>query len=372
MQLRSGSFKDMAKELKEQNKKVALFGAGAIGAVVVPEILHSFGLDSYIDCYIDNDAKRWGEQLESSYTSKPVCSPEYLNQSKEDTIILLNISRYVEVLKQLEEMACTRNMVCYIVPMMLIHDYALTEKTGAIKDSNTPLIPKKIHYIWLGKKKIPSKLQYCIDSWKKYCPDYEIVRWDESNYDFHKNDYMRQAYEAGAYGFVPDYARLDILYTHGGIYMDTDVEVIKSLDDLLFQEAFCGVEKWQIINFGGCSGAAKGHPALKAFIQNREHLLYKNADGTFNRNTCGYYDTQVTLQHGYKLNGRSQKVMNMNIYSSDYFHPYDYMSGRTMLTQNTYSIHHFNGGWLDEKMREANIQASQEFEALYQKTLKED
>lgn len=111
---------------------------------------------------------------------------------------------------------------------------------------------------------------------------------------------------------------------------------------------------------------------MKAFIQNREHLLYKNADGTFNRNTCGYYDTQVTLQHGYKLNGRSQKVMNMNIYSSDYFHPYDYMSGRTMLTQNTYSIHHFNGGWLDEKMREANIQASQEFEALYQKTLKED
>lgn len=247
MQLRSGSFKDMAKELKEQNKKVALFGAGAIGAVVVPEILHSFGLDSYIDCYIDNDAKRWGEQLESSYTSKPVCSPEYLNQSKEDTIILLNISRYVEVLKQLEEMACTRNMVCYIVPMMLIHDYALTEKTGAIKDSNTPLIPKKIHYIWLGKKKIPSKLQYCIDSWKKYCPDYEIVRWDESNYDFHKNDYMRQAYEAGAYGFVPDYARLDILYTHGGIYMDTDVEVIKSLDDLLFQEAFAGWKNGRLL-----------------------------------------------------------------------------------------------------------------------------
>ena len=138
--------------------------------------------------------------------------------------------------------------------MMCLMNFHKQDVCGIIKEYRKQMIPKKIHYMWLGGKEIPRNLQLCIDSWKKYCPDYEIVQWNESNYDIGKNKYMKMAYENKKYGFVPDYARLDILYNYGGIYMDTDVEVVRSLDDLLYQSAFCGVEKWQTINFGGCSG----------------------------------------------------------------------------------------------------------------------
>ena len=103
------------------------------------------------------------------------------------------------------------------------------------------MIPKKIHYCWFGGNPLPELAIRCIESWKKYCPDYEIIRWDESNYDVTKNKYMYQAYENKRWGFVPDYARLDIIYNYGGIYLDTDVELLNSLDDLLDQKCFLGI-----------------------------------------------------------------------------------------------------------------------------------
>ena len=196
-----------------------------------------------------------------------------------------------------------------------------------------------------------------------------MIRWDESNYDISKNRYMEQAYEAGAYGFVPDYARLDILYEHGGIYMDTDVEVIRNLDDMLYQQAFCGVEKWQTINFGGCSGAVKGHKAVGQFLDERKKIAFLNEDGSQNKNTCGFYDTKVALRNGYKINGKTQNVMGMNIYAFDYFHPYDYMSGQTVETGNTYTVHRFNGGWMNERMRQENINAVKVYNEIYQKCM---
>ena len=106
------------------------------------------------------------------------------------------------------------------------------------KDSNGKNTKKKFHYCWVGGTAKPKSVQYCIDSWKKYCPDYEIIEWNEDNYDFSKNRYMKEAYDNKKWGFVPDYARLDIIYQHGGIYMDTDVEMVANLDDLLEYEDF--------------------------------------------------------------------------------------------------------------------------------------
>ncbi len=117
---------------------------------------------------------------------------------------------------------------------------------------------------------MPEGSRKCIESWEKHCPDYEIVRWDESNYDVNKNRYMQEAYERQKWGFVPDYARLDILYHYGGIYIDTDVELVRNLDELLYQQAFCGVEKWGNVNMGNCSGAVPGHPMIKKMLEERE------------------------------------------------------------------------------------------------------
>lgn len=342
-----------------------MFGAGVIGSVSAPEILDNLGVWQYVDCYIDNDCTKWGNSLEMKGRVLDIKSPEYLQHCDEKTVIMINISRFAEVITQLKQIPNTENMSCYLMPMLLIHNYCNEKSGGKPEMSADPLIPKKIHYMWLGGKPIPDNLKTCMESWRRYCPDYEIIQWNEHNYDISKNMYMEQAYNAGAYGFVPDYARLDILYNEGGIYLDTDVELKIGLDEMLYQKAFCGVEKWQVLNFGGCSGAQKGNPMIKAFLDSRENIQFLNDDGTLNKNTCGYYDTKTALEAGYRINGQTQCINGMNIYAYDYFHPYDYMSGIIHKTENTRSIHHFNGGWLDEKMKMQNEETVNRYQKLY-------
>lgn len=370
MILKCTSLELMNKEMIERDMSIVVFGAGVIGTVTVPELLRQYDLWDRVLFYIDNSCREHRKAVNIGNKAVDVRPADQLNNVGKNTAIIIAISRYAEVLKQLEKMPCTDDMIVYIMPMVCIHNFCSSISDGLPLLEDKPLIPKKIHYIWLGKKPIPDNLQKCINSWKRYCPDYEIIRWDESNYDISKNDYMKQAYEAGAYGFVPDYARLDILYQYGGIYMDTDVEVVKSLDDMLYQRAFCGVEKWQTINFGGCSGAVKGHEALRQLLDYRKNSSFLCEDGSQDKTTCGYYDTKVALRNGYVMNGKTQNIMEMNIYAFDYFHPYDYMSRQIIRTKNTYTIHWFNGGWLDEKMRQDNINTANEYDRIYQKCIK--
>lgn len=369
MKLKCNDFSSFSDYIIENNQSVVLFGAGAIGQITAPEILREYGALNNVECYLDNSEAKWGTYIEACGKLFEVRSPKYLETCSEETVIVLNISRFPDVIRQLEGMSCTKNMTCFVMPMMLIHNFCSDASNGNVKLSEEPLIPKKLHYMWLGRKPLPDNLRKCIESWKKFCPDYEIIEWNEDNYDIEKHPYMKQAYEAGAYGFVPDYARIDILYNEGGFYLDTDVELKRSIDDLRYQKAFCGVEKWQIINFGGLSGSVKGNPMLKEFLDARQDVFFLNADGRQNKNTCGFYDTRVALKHGYKINGSSQALGDINIYAYDYFQPYDYMSGIINETENTHSIHWFSGGWLDEKMKKANEAAKKVYMELYQKAL---
>ncbi|MCR2045727.1 hypothetical protein NSB25_00300 [Acetatifactor muris] len=365
MNIKCCAFSSMAAEIKKSDQKIMLFGAGAIGTVTVPEILKDNGLLQYVICYLDNDCEKWGKEINISDKTVKVSSPQYIRKYTTQIAVLLNISRYAEALEQLEALEKWQGMLtCYIMPLMCIYNFNNDKWSGAVKDFSRKLIPKQIHYMWFGGKRLPQNLQKCVNSWKEFCPDYEIIRWDETNYDVSKNLYMKQAYQNGAYGFIPDYARLDILYNYGGIYLDTDVELIRPLDELLYQEAFCGVEKWQILNFGGCSGAVKGQQALKKLLDYREKISFIDENGMINKNTCGFYDTRVILDNGYKINGYNQKILGMNIYSYDYFHPYDYMTGQMFITENTFSIHHFNGGWLDEKLRQMNQKTAESFKEI--------
>ena len=365
MNLKCSSFEEIARKVEIENKKIVMFGAGVIGQISVPHILLRYGIVNSVISYIDNDCSKWENHIDLFGKSIPVKAPDFLNNCNGDTIILLNISRYSEVITQLHTMECTKNLDCYITPMMFIHNFCSSPSGGRPIITEKPVIPKKIHYIWLGGKKIPQQLNKCIESWKHFCPDYEIIEWNENNYDFNKHPYMKEAYTEGAYGFVPDYARLDILYHHGGFYMDTDVEIKKSLDKLRFQDAFCGVEKWQVLNFGGLSGALPRHPMIKKFLDAREGIRFINESGEKNKNTCGFYDTRVAINAGYEINGMVQTVNGMNIYPYDYFHPYDYMSGIVNETENTYSIHWFNGGWLDEKMKRINEVSRTKYMEIY-------
>lgn len=366
MVLKCTSFEEMHREITEQDRSIVVFGAGVVGMVTVPEILRQYDLLDRVDFYIDNSPAAWERKIVFEDRVLDIKPVDQLRNVEKNTVVLIAVSRYAEILAQLERIPYKVYVSYFIMPMMCIHNFCSNISDGKPIFSEKPLIPKKIHYMWLGKKQIPSNLQKCIDSWTKYCPDYEIVQWNENNYDVNKHQYMRDAYEQGAYGFVPDYARLDILYEHGGIYMDTDVEVVKNLDPLLYQEAFCGVEKWQVVNFGGCSGAIKGHRMIGELLEARKNVPFLDADGRKNSFTCGFYDTNAVIKNGYRINGTTQNVQGMNIYAFDYFHPYDYMSGHTYMTEHTYSIHRFNGGWLDEKMKLANRETMQEYDRIYE------
>lgn len=364
MQLKTGSFIAMAEDIIRKNSKIVIWGAGVIGSVITPEILAANGIDSYVECYIDNDRTRWGTDMELGGRTVKIFSPDRLKIMERNTVVLMTISRYYDALEQLRLMECTGEMSCYIIPMMCIRNFCGNTGKGALIMTSKPVIPKVLHYMWLGNRPMPEKLEKCVESWKTFCPDYEIVRWDETNYDVHKNAFVAEAYDNGRYGFVPDFARLDILHQYGGIYMDTDVEVVRSLDELLYQRAFCGVEKWQVLNFGGCCGAVKGHAGLEPFLERWSERRILREDGTLDSLSSGLIDTEIALQAGYQMNGENQNVLGINIYTFDYFHPYDYMSGMMHRTAHTFSIHHFNGGWLDEGARASNRKTTQMYEEL--------
>ena len=370
MNIICSSFGDMAERIRAKRSEIVLFGAGVLGRITAPQILERLHLLPLVRCCLDNDCSKWGEKVDVCGTGLAVRAPAELAKCGSRTALVVCVSRFFDVVRQLEAMECTRNMDCYILAMLCVHNFCSQPSAGVPIYTKEALIPKKLHYMWFGGNPIPEMLKTCMESWKRYCPDYEIIRWDESNYDVEKHPYMKEAYAAGAYGFVPDYARLDILYAHGGIYLDTDVELLRNLDTLLHQEAFCGVEKWQTLNFGGCSGAAKGSPAIKTFLEARKDIRFFHRDGRENRNTCGFYDTRTALAQGYKINGRTQTVGNMNVYAYDYFHPYDYMSERLDCTEHTYSVHWFNGGWLTGDERKGNACTFRMYDSLYQGALR--
>lgn len=207
------------------------------------------------------------------------------------------------------------------------------------------MIPKKIHYCWFGGNPIPEKDKKCIESWRKYCPDYEIIEWNESNYDVNKNKYMSQAYEAKKWGFVPDYARLDIIYNEGGIYLDTDVEIIKPLDELLFDKGFAGFEGIEFISLGLGFGAEKGNPIIKKLLESYDDLLFINENGMLNLTPSPTYSTEAMKKTGFMLNGIKQTIDGFTVYPKEYFCPRDYYTGKLSKTQNTYTIHWYNASW---------------------------
>lgn len=223
------------------------------------------------------------------------------------------------------------------------------------------MIPKIIHYCWFGGNKKPKDVLQCIASWKKYLPNYEIREWNEENYDVNKCQYMADAYKEKKWAFVSDFCRLDVVHEYGGIYLDTDVEVVRPFDTLLEERLFCGFEsrdlkqqkRWKMnldesVNFGLCFGAEQYHPILKEMLELYETLSFYNEDGTLNLLSCPVYQTQILVKFGLKQDGRTQKIIGGTAYSAEYFCPQSNLTEEMLFfTKNTYSIHHFSNSWTD-------------------------
>ncbi|MBQ9375834.1 MAG: glycosyl transferase, partial [Ruminococcus sp.] len=190
-----------------------------------------------------------------------------------------------------------------------------------------------------------------------YCPDYEIIEWNESNYDFTKNQYMKDALDAKKWGFVPDYARLDIIYQHGGIYLDTDVEIVKSFDDLLDNSGFAGFESPEAVALGLGFGAKPGNSVIKELMQSYELLSFLNDDGAPNLVASPVLNTEALVKLGLQKNGELQTIMEcFTIYPAEYFCPKSINDGIIRMTDNTYSIHHYDASWFTDEQQKKKIE----------------
>ena len=207
------------------------------------------------------------------------------------------------------------------------------------------MIPKKIHYCWFGHGEMPELAVRCIRSWHQYLPDYEYKLWNEDNFDIESVPYVKEAYDAKKFAFVTDYVRLWALYTEGGVYMDTDVEIIKPLDDLLHLTAFTGYEgSKQQPPVTGLMASIAGGEWVKEQLDSYEDAHFINPDGSFDMKTNTLRISEIMRANGFVTDGKYHQYKDLHVFPSDYFCPRQ-TTGEYLITSNTYCDHHFLGSW---------------------------
>lgn len=222
------------------------------------------------------------------------------------------------------------------------------------------MIPKIIHYCWFGRNPLPKSAIKCIDSWKRFFPGYEIKEWNEDNFDVNMIPYTAEAYRARKYAFVSDYARFWILYHYGGIYFDTDVEAIRTMDDILAKGAFMGCEKdsdgksYPTVAPGLGMAVEPLNPLIKSMLAVYEESFFENDKNDHPKQDQGFYKTVVDYatdllkQYGLQPTTGIQSVAGFLIYPKEYFNPLSHIN-QLEVTENTRSIHHYAATWVPKR-----------------------
>lgn len=219
------------------------------------------------------------------------------------------------------------------------------------------MIPKIIHYCWFGHNEMPPLAKRCIASWCKFLPDYEIKEWNEDNFNVNSIPYTAQAYKHKKYAFVSDYARFKILHEHGGIYFDTDVEVIKPLDDILAKGAYFGLENESFLACNPGLGFAcepKFH-LLKEMLDLYAQMQFETESGEFNKKTIVEHFSEMLISKGLQPTPGIIELEGASFYPAEYFCPKPSEFGKIQISENTRTIHHYAASWIGPKQRFANL-----------------
>ena len=213
---------------------------------------------------------------------------------------------------------------------------------------NVWMVPKIIHYCWFGGAPMPPSVQNCIDSWKKYCPDYELRLWDEKSFPLSSCSYVQEDYRNRKWAFVTDYVRFDVLYRYGGVYFDTDVELIRGIDDLVAKGPFMAMEGESecMVATGLGMASDKGNPLLKEILDYYHNAHFEEENGYLStRNTVVEIVSNLLKKKGFRNENRIQEIAGFTIYPPSWFCPYDYSTGKLTITEDTRSIHHYDASW---------------------------
>lgn len=336
-------------------KKVILWGAGKR----TEYFLKMYRMESTVEMIIDNDKNRLGEYVADDNVIIPIRDKyallDYVRRYGIESVLLIITPRFfdIEIMEQLDEIDQLNGLDCCLAS--LIDDFYEIQTFDYSKGADR--IPKKIHYCWFGKKNIPDHLKRYIDGWHKMCPSYEIKCWNEDNYDIKKNKYMYEAYQVGKYGFVPDYARLDIIYQEGGIYLDTDVELLKKPDELLKDDMFCCFNCYGMVALGLGFGAVPGHPLIKKMrdVYDGKSFYKRDENGNMveDLTACVWYQNPIIEQAGFNMNNSYQKKNGVVIYPSEVMAPTGGSGVGDNFTDKTISIHHAELSWVTQREKDS-------------------
>lgn len=256
----------------------------------------------------------------------------------------------LDIVKQIDRLAIFNRVPTYIYAFLMNLN---RKRQIPIRCMEERKIPKIIHYCWFGGKPLPETYQENIRSWKTNCPDYEIVEWNEANYDVKKNLFMYQAYERKQWAFASDYARKDIVYNYGGIYLDTDVEVFKPLDDLLCNDCFLCMDDIANVNTGSGFGAVKGNELVRALRDDYDNRAFINRHGEIIGKACGNYETAVAVKYGYRPENEYQRINGGGVvFPREVLCPISWIGMPDVYTENTLTVHKYDDLLIDNQGKE--------------------
>lgn len=353
MKLIMSSVKEFIQEIG--GKRVYCFGASAF----INQILNNHyqeGLALKITEIVDNDLMKQGWTFDTAFGSWNIISIEefvckYMIDSNAVMLIMPRLCD--EIVEQIRNITELRTLECYIYGLFpfFAHVKKLPDELLAMR-AGKPKIPKILHYVWFGGKPLPDKYKQNIESWKKYCPDYEIKLWNEDNYDVYKIPYVKDAYQARVYSFAADCARMDIINKYGGIYFDTDVTLLKPIDDLLYSESFFSVSYNKQSNSGDGFGAVAGNAFTGKMLN-----VYKNIRFYHNENPVGsnvWKETVVLRKanRGLELSCENITILDGAVlYPPEFFSVYSAFYDIPRITSNTYSLHQYETPWIGDEIR---------------------
>ncbi len=335
-------------QLKDQMRarKIICYGAGMV-AHHVETVFSKYDLLKDVLFFVDRDKKKINTKICLAGNSYEVKSVSQLyDQKYRDAILMITCEDYQSVLHTLSKdvRVLIRDACAYPhINNGLIHS-AITQDCIPL-EKNEYKIPAKIHYCWFGGKDIPEEHRRYIEGWKKLCPEYEFYFWNENNYDVSQCRYTAEAYEKRYYAFVTDYVRMDVMYKQGGIYFDTDVELIRKIDSLRGYEAFFTYGKWPAVNSGSGFGAAAGNQLIREMRDiPRRTMPFLREDGECNKTTNCFYETETMKRWGFQMDFSTQIREGILLLSPRYFPPSNYLENNN-IPDGAIALHRDAGSW---------------------------
>ena len=330
-------------QLFERGKPVLLYGAGAAAKLLLSSHYTVFPKES-LEYIVDGNENLDGTycEVDERIRIKIISLKHFcLLHGKNVRQFTLLLTPYYSlfVIKQLDAVEALNGVETYVYPFVVGQMPACD---FPLRSVSNPCIPKTIHYFWIGGSKMPEEYQANINSWKRFCPDYEIVCWDESNFDFGQYQYAREAIEKGQYMFATDVARKEVLYRYGGIYLDTDVELLRPIDDLLYNEAFIGIDDGGQLNSGSGLGAVKYNELIGEMLELYDKERFVRGDGSINLYYNTFYETRLMIKKGFKIGNRYQKIGSMSCLPRTVLMPEGVAGLRANYTEKTVANHKIN------------------------------